>query len=612
MSAVVERPRTTGAPLAPVTAPPRRRTSPERVAVGLTLLALLVASVLALRSVDIDPARMVQSWSNAQRFFGRVGAIEFPPLGELLQLTALTLGLVICGTLLAAVLSVPVAVLAASNTTPGPVWRAAARFVTVLARAVPDVVLAMVFVLLFTLGTLPGILAIGLHSVGMISKLFADAIEQIDEGPRTAVRAAGGTRLQQFTAGVLPQVLPSWVATVLHRNDINLRGSVILGYVGVVGLGMQMSFAFKSLQYGLGLGYALVIFVLCVVMEVVSSSVRAAMLGVAPTGRGLGDRVVRGVTRRRGAGRQGAAAPETAGSAAGSTRASGAGPVSAPAAAPVSTDLTRASGTPSAAVEAALRRPWDRARVRGVSWGWAAVAVVVASVLVCDVAWSDLLTVWGGVPAVAVQFWPPSFGSYEASTMFAAMGETISIALAATLLTVGGSLLIGSLAARNVAPSPGLRGGMRLLLVGIRGVPEVILAIVLIVVTGLGTQAGTLALALGGVGLLGKLIADSFEEVDPGPERALTATGASRGQVYASATLPQGTRALIGHTFYMLDTNLRAATLLGIVGAGGVGYYLLNASQGSNYATVTAIVLMILVTVLAVEGLAIWMRRVFR
>jgi phosphonate transport system permease protein len=250
--------------------------------------------------------------------------------------------------------------------------------------------------------------------------------------------------------------------------------------------------------------------------------------------------------------------------------------------------------------------------VRGVSWGWAAVAVVVASVLVCDIAWSDLLTVWSGVPAVAVQFWPPSFGSYEASTMFAAMGETISIALAATLLTVGGSLLIGSLAARNVAPSPGLRGGMRLLLVGIRGVPEVILAIVLIVVTGLGTQAGTLALALGGVGLLGKLIADSFEEVDPGPERALTATGASRGQVYASATLPQGTRALIGHTFYMLDTNLRAATLLGIVGAGGVGYYLLNASQGSNYATVTAIVLMILVTVLAVEGLAIWMRRVFR
>jgi len=579
MTAVTERPRTTDPVLAPVAAPPRRRVSPERVAAGLTIVALLGLSVVALRSVEIDPARMLQSWSNAERFFGRVGAIEFSPLGELLQLTTLTLGLVICGTLLAAVLSVPVAVLAASNTTPGPVWRAAARFVTVLARAVPDVVLAMVFVLLFSLGTLPGILAIGLHSVGMISKLFADAIEQIDEGPRTAVRAAGGTRLQQFTAGVLPQVLPSWVATVLHRNDINLRGSVILGYVGVVGLGMEMSFAFKSLDYGLGLGYALVIFVLCVVMEIVSSSVRAAMLGVAPTGRGLGDRVVRRATRRRTAGASAAVVPD--------------------AAAPVS-------------VDSMLRRPWDRTRVRNTSWGAIAVAVVVASVLVCDVAWSDLVTVWSGVPAVAVQFWPPSFGSYETSTMVAAMGETIAIALAATLLTLVASVVIGSLAARNVAPSRGMRSGMRLLLVGIRGVPEVILAIVLIVVTGLGTQAGTLALALGGVGLLGKLIADSFEEVSAGPERALAATGATRLQVYAGATLPQGTRALVGHTFYMLDTNIRAATLLGIVGAGGVGYYLLNASQGSNYGAVTAIVLMILVTVLAVEGLAMWMRKVLR
>ncbi|MBD8583087.1 ABC transporter permease subunit [Frigoribacterium sp. CFBP 8766] len=611
MTAVTERPRTTDQVLAPVAAPPRRRVSPERVAAGLTIVALLGLSVVALRSVEIDPARMLQSWSNAERFFGRVGAIEFPPLGELLQLTALTLGLVICGTLLAAVLSVPVAVLAASNTTPGPAWRAAARFVTVLARAVPDVVLAMVFVLLFSLGTLPGILAIGLHSVGMISKLFADAIEQIDEGPRTAVRAAGGTRLQQFTAGVLPQVLPSWVATVLHRNDINLRGSVILGYVGVVGLGMEMSFAFKSLDYGLGLGYALVIFVLCVVMEIVSSSVRAAMLGVAPTGRGLGDRVVRRATRRRAAGASAAVVPETAGRApAGVTGADDATRASR-AAAPAADDATRAP-VPAVSVDTMLSRPWDRTRVRDTSWGAIAVAVVVASVLVCDVAWSDLVTVWSGVPAVAVQFWPPSFGSYETTTMIAAMGETIAIALAATLLTLVASVVIGSLAARNVAPSRGMRSGMRLLLVGIRGVPEVILAIVLIVVTGLGTQAGTLALALGGVGLLGKLIADSFEEVSAGPERALSATGATRLQVYAGATLPQGTRALVGHTFYMLDTNIRAATLLGIVGAGGVGYYLLNASQGSNYGAVAAIVLMILVTVLAVEGLAMWMRKVLR
>ncbi|GAA1957998.1 PhnE/PtxC family ABC transporter permease [Agromyces allii] len=577
---------------------PKRVVSPERIAAGTTLVAIVVVAIVALMESGISITGMIESWGHAERFFARVGTIEFPEFGELLHLTGLTVGLVLCGTLFAAVVSVPVAYIAASNTTPGAAWQAFGRFVTVLTRAIPDVVLAMVFVLMFSIGTLPGILAIGIHSIGMISKLFADAIEQIDEGPRLAIRAAGGSKVQEFTSGILPQVLPSWVATVLHRNDINLRGSVVLGYVGVAGLGLEMSYAFKSLDYSLGLGIALVMFALCVVMEIVSSVVRKAMLGVAPTGRGLGDRVVQ-LAGRVGARRRI------------ETRAAN-GLDTPPSSAPRPAAPVRTAPAAASDLEAALRRPWTGARVRNTAWGWIAVLVVVGSVLVCDIRWSDLITFWAKVPAIAVQFWPPSFGNYDAETMFGAMATTIGIALAATLLSFVFSVVIGSLAARNVAPNGGVRGSMRLLLVIIRGVPEVILAIILIVITGLGSQAGTIALAFGGIGLLGKLIADSFEEVKAGPERALRAAGATRGQVYASATLPQGRRALIGHSFYLLDTNIRAATILGIVGGGGVGYYLLNAGQGSNYAVVTAIVLMILATVLVVEGLAVWMRRVFR
>ncbi|MEL4318405.1 ABC transporter permease subunit [Leifsonia sp. YIM 134122] len=584
-------------PLTPSPAPsvaeraPKRPISPERIAAAVTLLVIVGLAVVAVAESGISLPAMIESWGHAERFFARVGSITFPEPGELLYLTALTVGLVLCGTLLAAVISVPVAYIAASNTTPGPAWQAIGRFITVLTRAVPDVVLAMVFVLMFSIGTLPGILAIGIHSIGMISKLFADAIEQIDEGPRMAIRAAGGSKLQQFTSGVLPQVLPSWVATVLHRNDINLRGSVVLGYVGVAGLGLEMSYAFKSLNYSLGLGIALVIFALCVVMEIVSSTVRRAMLGIQPSSRGLGDRVVRGVTDARAArtARRESAVPGAA-----------------------AARQAPASAAASGSLEAALRRPWTGSRIRNTAWGWIAVAVVIGSVLICDIHWSELVTFWAKVPAITAQFWPPSFGNYEAATLFGAMGATVGIALAATLLSFGFSLLIGSFAARNVAPNGAVRSTMRFLLVIIRGIPELILAIVLIVITGLGSQAGTIALAFGGIGLLGKLIADSFEEVDSGPERALRAAGASRGQVYASATLPQGRRALLGHSFYLLDSNIRCATILGIVGGGGVGYYLLNAGQGSNYAVVTTIVLMILATVLIVEGLAVWMRRVFR
>lgn len=559
---------------------PRRVISPERIAATLTLIVLAGVAVASLVQIDISIPNMVASWSNAERFFGRVGALSFPEPAELIGLIGLTLGLVFTGTLLAAVISVPLAYLAAANTTPNNGWRIAARFVGVLTRAVPDVVLAMVFVLMFSLGTLPGVLAIGIHSVGMISKMFADAIEQIDEGPRLAIRAAGGSRTQEFVSGIVPQVLPSWVATVLHRNDINLRGSVVLGYVGVAGLGYTMSHAFKGLQYGLGMGIALVIFLLCVAMEIVSSLVRTAMLGDTRR-RTWADRF----TAHRAAGRPGTQARVPA-------------PVHSP---------TWAQ-TPTTA----LRRPWTGERVRNVAAGWIAVVVIFAAVWVCHITWGDFVTVWAKIPGVAVQFWPPSFGSYGAETLLAAMRDTVAIALAATLLTLGPSLLIGSLAARNVAPGAGVRGSARLLLVAIRGIPEIILAIVLIIITGLGTQAGTIALAVGGIGLLGKLIADSFEEVPRGPEHALRATGATRLQVYAGATVPQGARALIGHTFYMLDTNVRSATILGIVGGGGVGYYLLNASEGSRYGMVTAIVLMILVTVLAIEALSMWMRAVFR
>ncbi|WP_104126395.1 ABC transporter permease [Cryobacterium sp. Y57] len=541
----------------------QRRARPEKVAAGLTLGVLVTASVVSLISVDISLPHIIASWSNATRFFDRVGVISFPAPGELLYLTALTVGLVLLGTLFAAVFSVPLAWLAAANTSPGRGWMVFARFLGVAIRAVPDVVLAMVFVLMFSLGTLPGILAIGIHSIGMISKMFADAIEQIDDGPRLAIRAAGATRLQEFFSGVLPQVLPSWVATVLHRNDINLRGSVILGYVGVAGLGLEMSYAFKSLNYSLGLGIAVVIFALCVVMEIVSSAVRTVMLGFAPTRHGIGDRLLRRI-----------------------------GVIG------VSAD--------------ASRRPWAYARIRNAVWGALAALIVIGSIWICDIKWGDILTFWSYLPETAAKFWPPSFGSYDAPVMLAAMGETIAIALAATILTLLASIMIGSLAARNVAPNPRVRAGFRLVLVTIRGIPEIILAIVLIVVTGLGTQAGTIALAIGGIGLLGKLLADSLEEVRPGPEQALKAAGATGLQVYAGATAPQGMKALIGHSFYMLDTNIRAATILGLVGGGGVGYYLLNAGQGSRYDLVTTIVLMIFVTVVMVEGLAVWMRRVFR
>ena len=369
---------------------------------------------------------------------------------------------------------------------------------------------------------------------------------------------------------------PSWIAIALHRFDINLRGSAILGYAGVGGLGYAMKIAFGQFPtgYGRGLGIAIVIFALCVVLEVVSSMIRRTLLGVEPSGRGLGDRIV-----RRGD-------PEPTGSDQG----------------------RRQRGVTVASMS---RRPWTPRRVRNTVWTLVALALVVSSWWMAGVDFDDIA--WNQVVPTLQSFWPPSLGSHTFGEFGQALLVTVQVAFAAALLSLVLSVVIGSLAARNVAPTGAVRSVFRVVLVVFRGVPELVLAIFLIMVTGLGNQAGVVALAFGGIGLLGKLVADSFEEVPSGPEQALTAAGATRGQRYLAATLPQGLPSLVGNSLYLVDTNIRAATLLGIVGGGGVGYYLTNASTVLTlHGQVTTLVAMVLVAVLAVEGLAAWMRRVYR
>ncbi|MBA3575460.1 MAG: phosphonate ABC transporter, permease protein PhnE, partial [Pseudonocardiales bacterium] len=253
--------------------------TPNGTAATLVLLALLGAAVWSVGSLRLNVATLLDSASNATDFLSRTLPLDFPPVAEVLALCAQTLAIVLLATLLAVVISVPVAVLAAGNTAPGPAARYGARGLIVVARAVPDVVLAIVFFRLFGLGALTGVLAMGLHSVGMVGKLYADAVEQIDEGPRTAVRATGAGRVQELVAGVLPQVTPALVATALHRFDINLRISVVLGFVGVGGVGFEIAAALRRLDYPRAMALAAVVLGLCIVVELISGAVRRSLLG---------------------------------------------------------------------------------------------------------------------------------------------------------------------------------------------------------------------------------------------------------------------------------------------------------------------------------------------
>lgn len=514
--------------------------------------------------------------------------VGFEPIWQMALTIVITLALVIAGTALAAVLSIPVAYGAARNTTPHTAVLALCRSIGVVARAIPDVVFVVFFAFLwFNSGTLPAIVAIGLHSVGMISKMFADAIEQIDEGPRLAIRSAGGSKSQQFWSGIIPQVLPAWVAVTLHRADINLRGTVILGVVGVVGIGYELDGALHGGPAGMRrvIPIVVIIIALCVVFEIVSSLLRTRLLGVRPTGKGLGDTVARAVSRR---GAKGSAE-----------------------ATPVQVKtLDR-----DARIEAAMHRPWDRERIGNSLWVWLGILLVIGAFIYAapDVAkmfspaWDEIVN-----PERDRAIWPPHFGSKSWGVVLAAVMTTIQIAFAATLMATIISAVVGPLSARNVAPNSGVRNFFRGVALVIRAIPDLVVAILFIIAAGIGPQAGALALGIGGVGLLAKLIGDSMEEVPNGPERALAAAGGTRTQVFFSSTVPMSVPALVSHLMYLLEQNIRSATLLGIVGAGGIGFLLLNALQGRHFDEVLAYVLVIIAMVVIVESASILIRRALR
>lgn len=546
-----------------MTTPVLTRPAPRinTVAAWVVILGLLAAGAWSIRSLGINVVTLADSVGNAVDFGRRMFPLDFPPLGETLSLIAETLAIVFLATLLSVVLSIPVSLAAARPTTSGRVPQGVARVLTVLARAIPDLVLAIIFLRMFGLGPAAGILAMGIHSVGMIAKLYADAIEELDDGPREAVEAAGGTRRQQIMAAIPQVLLPQMIATALHRFDINLRTSVLLGYVGVGGIGLAISESLRVLNYQRGMALALIVLGLCIVIELISGAIRAVILQRSGATVPGGTWVDRLLNRGRDA--------------------------------------------------SALTPPWSTSRLRRFTTMALLVLLTVLSLLRVDLTWESLWNGLAELPQTLGLFFPPSTGG-ALDSLIAQLLVTLQIALAATLLGLILALPIGVLAARNVVADRWVHGTFRVLIVIIRGIPELILAIIFVVISGLGGVAGTLALAVGAVGLLSKLVADSLEETDTDVQDALRAAGASEAQIFFSATVRQAAPAFIAHSMYLLDTNIRSATLLGVVGAGGVGFLLLNASRINQFDVVTMILLLMVGVVPIVEALSMWLRRTVR
>ncbi|HEY2533780.1 MAG TPA: phosphonate ABC transporter, permease protein PhnE [Xanthobacteraceae bacterium] len=215
---------------------------------GIALVVLFVV-VQALIVVEARPQDLITGVHGMADIVRRAMPPDVQKFGSELWPALETVDIAIFGTIGGVILAIPLAVLAAANVCPSRLVYFLARAVIGFARAVPDLVWALFFVTAVGLGPFPGGLALAVHSVGMLGRLFAETIEQMDMAPIDALALTGARRLQIFTHGVVPSVLPSLLGIALYRLDENIRSSLVLGFVGAGGIGFRLLTAMNLFQY---------------------------------------------------------------------------------------------------------------------------------------------------------------------------------------------------------------------------------------------------------------------------------------------------------------------------------------------------------------------------
>ena len=201
---------------------------------------------------------------------------------------------------------------------------------------------------------------------------------------------------------------------------------------------------------------------------------------------------------------------------------------------------------------------------------------------------------------------PPDFSNIK--NLIYAMLETIEIAFLGTFIAIVLSIPVGLFSARNLAPNYGVFLAARIVTIFFRAIPEFIIAMILVIAIGFGAIPGVLALGIHTMGFLAKFYAEDIEHINKGPVDALKSSGASKRQIISFAVIPQIIPSFVGNNLYILDRNIRMATMLGIVGAGGIGYELQSSFRMFEYPKVSAIIIIIFITIFLIDNLSSYIR----
>ena len=245
--------------------------------VALAVLVLVLAAQ-AMVVVQANPAALITGVQGMVNLISRAMPPNFASFPQQIWPIVETVDIALFGTFFGVVLALPLAWLAARNTTPAVFVYHAARGFIAVCRAVPDLVWALLFVTAVGLGPFAGALALTVHSVGMLGRLLAETIEDMDMGPMEALASTGAGRVQVFTHAVVPTVLPTLLGITLYRLDDNIRSSLVLGFVGAGGIGFQLLTAMSLFDYKTVSLLLIITFALVIGAERMSAALRRKML----------------------------------------------------------------------------------------------------------------------------------------------------------------------------------------------------------------------------------------------------------------------------------------------------------------------------------------------
>lgn len=258
----------------------RRRTTKQEWIYWLSWLAAAAVFVYCFKLVSDKTIWffVTDAGAQAQDMASRMVPPKWSYIHDLWRPIWDTINIATLGTALALVIAVPIAFLAAKNTTPHPTVRAVALFIIVSSRSINSLIWALMLVAIIGPGILAGVIAIGLRSIGFCAKLLYEAIEEIDETQVEAIKATGATGAQQLSYGIVPQIMPAFAGISVFRWDINIRESTVLGLVGAGGIGLQLEASISTLAWTQVSVILLVILATVIVSEWVSAKIRHAII----------------------------------------------------------------------------------------------------------------------------------------------------------------------------------------------------------------------------------------------------------------------------------------------------------------------------------------------